>query len=121
MLLQRLQLLAGLEAHGLTGRNGNFRASARIAPDACLARLDVEDAEAAQFDTVALLEGLLHRFEDGLYRHLSFGFSNAGPIHDFVDDVQLDQDGLLAYRISQPHDRIEFIPMSSNCLRVTAD
>src|SRR5579883_31534 len=90
-LLQRLQLLAGLEAHGLSWGNRNLRAGARIAPDAGLARFDVEDAETPQFDAVALFESFLHRLEYGLHRHFGLRFRDAGPVDDLVDDVQLDQ------------------------------
>src|SRR5262249_54980880 len=62
-----------------------------------------------------------HRLEDRFDRHLGFRLGNAGPIHHFIDDIQLDQNRLLAHRISQPHDRIEFILMSSDTLRVTSE
>src|ERR1019366_2819533 len=119
-LLQRLQLLAGLETYGLAGRDRDFRAGARIASDPRFARFHVEDSEATQFDAVARFERFLHGFEDRLDCHFGFGLGDAGAIHDFVDDVQLDQNSLLVQarnalhsRISQPHDKIEFIPMSS--------
>ena len=60
-----------------------------------LAGLHVEYAKAAQFDSVALFERLLHGFEDSLDRHLGFGFGDAGPVYDLVNDVQLDQNILL--------------------------
>ena len=111
VLLQGLQLLAGFEAHGFAGRNGDFRAGARIAADAGLARLHVEDAEAAQFDAVAVLERFLHPLEDRLDRHLGLGLGDAGPVHHFVDDIQLDHDASAVFR--QPDDIIDFTPMSS--------
>ena len=46
-LLDRLQLLAGLEADGFAGRNVDLSAGARVATDARLARPHGEDAEAA--------------------------------------------------------------------------
>src|SRR5262249_11607152 len=82
-------------------------------------RLNIKDAEAPQFDTVTLLERLFHGFEDRFDRHFGFGLGDAGPVDDFVDDVQLDQNILqvqprsaIYARIGQPYDRIEFIPMS---------
>jgi hypothetical protein len=85
--LQCLQLLARLEAHCLSGRDGNLRSRARIPPDTGFTRFEIENAKATQFDAVTLLESLLHGFEDSLDRHLGFGLGNAGPIHYFVDNV----------------------------------
>src|SRR5450432_1502733 len=120
MLLQRLQLLARLEADRLAGRDGNLGAGTRVAADAGLTGLYVEDAEAAQFNAVALFQRFLHGFKDRFHCHFGLSFGDAGPVHDLVDDVQLDQNSLLAPArgvsgspISQPHDRIEFILMSS--------
>src|SRR5208283_6236259 len=63
--VERLQLLARLEANGLPGRNGHFGAGARVASDARLAGPDREDAESTEFDAVAqgerALHGLKHR------------------------------------------------------------
>src|ERR1700733_13824473 len=60
----RLQFLAGFEAHRFTGRDIHFLTGARIAPDAGLARLDVEHAKAPEFDTLAATEGILQRTKD---------------------------------------------------------
>ena len=72
-------------------RDRHFRAGARIAADAGFARFHGEDAEAAQFDAVALLQRALHLLEHGLHGHLGFGLGDAGLVDDFVDDVELDQ------------------------------
>ncbi len=90
-LLQGLQLLAGLKAHGLAGRNRDFGAGARVSANPGLTRLYVEYTEAAQLDSVALFEGLFHGFEDRLNGHFRFGLGNAGFIDNFVNDIQLDQ------------------------------
>src|SRR5205823_797028 len=42
-----------------------------------------------------LLERLLHGFKNRLYGHFGFGFGDAGSVYDLVNDVQLDQNGLL--------------------------
>src|SRR5262245_50115685 len=94
-LLERLQLLTGFESNGLSRRNGNFRTGARIAADAGLARLDVEDAKSPQFNAIALLESLLHGLKDGLDGHFGLGLGDAGTVHNFVDDIELDQGSLL--------------------------
>src|SRR5258707_11842993 len=90
-LLQRLQLLTGLEAHCFAWRYGDLRAGARIAANAGFARAHVEDPEAAQLDTLAAAQGALHAFENGLHRHLRLGFGDARFIDHFVDDIELDQ------------------------------
>src|SRR5690349_15522781 len=43
--LKRLQVLAGLEPHGFTGRDIHFGTGSRVAADSRLARLDREDAK----------------------------------------------------------------------------
>src|SRR5580692_9890382 len=118
-LLQRLQLLTRLESHGLSRGDGNLRAGSRIPPDARLSRLHVEYAETTQLNAVALLERALHTLKDGFHRHFGLGLRDAGPVHNFVNDIQLDQVSLLIGRYSeigfptgQPHDKIEFILMS---------
>ena len=51
--LQRVQFLAGLEAHRLAGGDADLGAGAGIAADAGFAGADAEDAKAAQFDALA--------------------------------------------------------------------
>ena len=58
---------AGFEAHGLARRNVDLFAGARIASDAGLARLDVEDAEAPQLDALAAAKRILQGLEDRLH------------------------------------------------------
>jgi hypothetical protein len=68
---ERLQFLAGLEAHSFARRDADFLAGAGIAADAGLARAYVEHAEAAQLDPFSLAESALHGPEngfDGLFR-----------------------------------------------------
>src|SRR5208283_5609706 len=89
-LLDRLQFLAGFEADRLAGRDVDFRAGARVASDAGLARPHGEDAEAAQLNAVTVRQSLLHAFENGFDRHFGLGFGDAGLVDDFVDQVQFD-------------------------------
>src|ERR1700733_14090102 len=88
--IDRLQFLARFKAHSLPRRNGNLSPGARIASNAGFARTHVEHTESAQFDAVALSERLLHAFEHGFHSQLRFGLGNAGSIHYFVNDVELD-------------------------------
>src|SRR6185295_10531285 len=122
-LLQRLQLLAGLEANRLAGGNRDLRAGARVPADARLAGTHVEDAEAAQFNTFTAAEGALHAFENGFDGHLRFGLSYASAINNFVDNVQFDQSRLLVPAMQckfvprKLHDRIRVIRLSSDLFR----
>ena len=84
---ERLQFLAGLEAHRLARRNGDFRAGARVPSDAGLARPHIEDPESAQFDALAAAQGALHALEDRFYRHLRFGLRDSGLVDHLIDDV----------------------------------
>jgi hypothetical protein len=91
---ERLQFLAGLEAHSFAGRDADFLARAGIAADAGLARAYVEHAEAAQLDPFSLAESALHGPEncfDGLFR---LGPGHPGLVHYCVYYVQLDHASL---------------------------
>jgi len=89
-LLQRLQFLAGLEPDCLARRDGDLGAGARVAADAGLARADIEDAEAAQFNALAVGQGPLHALENCFHGHLGLGLGDAGFVYDFVNNVELD-------------------------------
>src|SRR5262245_46886535 len=60
---QALQVFARLEADRAPGRDPYLLARARVAPDAALPGLHLEDPEAAQLDPLTLHQGVLHRFE----------------------------------------------------------
>src|SRR6185437_2054733 len=97
-LLDRLQLFAGFESHGLAGRNGHFGAGARIASNAGFARANVEDAKAAELDAVAFGQRTFHALEDGFDGHFGLGFGDARPVDDFINDVELDHVRLAAWK-----------------------
>ena len=61
-----MKLLARLEANGFPGRNCDFFAGARITTDAAFARFDYEYAEAAQLDSIAARQRILHRIKERL-------------------------------------------------------
>lgn len=90
-LLKSLQLLPGLKPHCLPRRNGDLGPGAGIPADTRFARPDVEDAEAAEFDALSTGERSLHTLKDGFHGHLRFRFGDAGAIHHFVDNIELDQ------------------------------
>jgi hypothetical protein len=93
-----LKLLAGFEADGFARGNVHFFAGAGIAADAGLARLDAEDAEAAEFDALAAAESLLQRFENGFDGLLGFGAADVRRGDDSIYDVQLDHTILPRFR-----------------------
>jgi len=89
-LVDGVQFFAGFEANGFAGRNIHFSAGAWVAANAGFAWTDVEDAETAKLDSVALRQCLFHRLEDDFHRALGLRLGDAGPAHDFVDDIELD-------------------------------
>ena len=85
-----LEFFTWFEADGFAGWDADFFASARVAADAGLARLDAEDAEAAKFDALATAESLLERLENGFDSLLGFGAADECFGHNRIDDVQLN-------------------------------
>ena len=89
--MQRVQLLAGLEADSLAGRNADFGAGARIAANAGFAGADAEDAKSAQFDALAGGQGLLQALEDRIHRSLCLGARETRALDYMMDDVLFNQ------------------------------
>src|SRR5215471_18783514 len=85
-LLKRLQLLARLEAHGLSRRDRDFGAGARVPSNTGLTGADIEYAEAAKLDSLTPAESSLHTLEHSLDGHLRFGLGDARLIDHFVND-----------------------------------
>src|SRR5271169_6285339 len=92
---ERLQLLAGFEAHRFAGRDADFLAGARIAADASLAGADVEHAKTAELNALAFAKGVLHGFEDGLDGLLRLGPAHTRLAHHRIHDIELDHTSLL--------------------------
>ena len=88
--LERLQVLAGLEADGLSGRNVDFGTGARISTDAGLARFYRKDAKASQLNAIVGLQSVLHAVEDGIDRLFGFGLADARALDDLIDKIQFD-------------------------------
>ncbi len=91
MLAEGLEVFAGFEANGFAGGDGDFSAGTRIATDAGFAGFDGEDAEAAQFDSVAAAKGVLHGFKYSVHGGLSLGPWKASAFNYPLDKVLLDQ------------------------------
>jgi len=96
--LETLEFFAGLEADGFPGRNVDFFPGARITADAGLARLDAEDAKAAELDALAAAEGLLEGFEDGFDGLLGLGAADVRRGDDGIHDIQLNHTSLRRIR-----------------------
>src|SRR5579863_7309774 len=94
---ERLQFLAGLEAHGFAGRDADFLAGARIAADAGLARAHVEYSEAPQLDTLALAERIFHCSKDGFDGLFSLGSAYACLGYNGIHNIQLNHTSLLLF------------------------
>jgi hypothetical protein len=86
-----VEIFAGLEADGFTGGDGNLGSGAGVAPYAGFARLDGEDAKAAELNAVAFDEALLHGFEDGVYGGFCLGAHQAGAFYDSLNKILFDQ------------------------------
>ena len=86
-----MEFFARLEADSTSGRNGNFRAGAWVASDSCFAGPHAEDAEAAQFDTVAGRQSIFHALEDGVHGRLCLDPRQAGTLRDFMHYILFDQ------------------------------
>jgi hypothetical protein len=93
-----LEFFAWFEADSFAGRDADFFAGAGVAADAGFAGLYAEDAEAAEFDTLAAAESLLERFENGFDGLFGFGAADESLGHNRIHDVQLNHTRLLLPR-----------------------
>jgi hypothetical protein len=94
---ERLQFLAGLEAHCLARRDADFLAGARIAADARFTRAHVEHTEAAQLDSFPFAERILHRSKNGFDGLFSLGPAYPGLVYNRIYDIQLNHSTLLLF------------------------
>jgi len=90
-----VEFFAWFEADSFAGGDGHFGAGPRIAADARFSRTHIEDAEATQFDAVASGKCLLETFKDGVDRSLGLVARQTSSFDHIVDNVLLDQRGLL--------------------------
>jgi hypothetical protein len=91
---ERLEFLAWFETNGFARRDIHLLTGARVAPDAGLARLHIEDAEASQFDAASAAKRILHGLENGLNRLFGLRAGNIRFLNDSVYDVELDHECL---------------------------
>src|SRR5260370_42008606 len=78
-LFDSLKLFAGLEADGFAGGNVDLFAGAGIAADACLARLQDKDAEAAEYTAQSAAKSLRTPIEDGFLGLPGVGAAGGRP------------------------------------------
>ena len=88
--LQRLQVLAWLEAYGFSWRDIYFRTCPRVPPDPGLSWLNGKYSEAAQLDPIIGLEGILHAIEDRIHRLFRFGLAHSRPLNDLIHKIEFD-------------------------------
>ncbi len=89
--MKGLQFFARFEAHRFSWWNRYFRSRPGVASDTCFPWAHVKDSEPSQLDPVSFAQGFLHRLEHRLHSHFCFRFCDARAVHDFIDDVQLNQ------------------------------
>ena len=92
---QRVQFLAGLEAHGFAGSDADLGSGAGVAADASLAGADAEDAKAAQFNALTSRKSLFEALENCIHGRLRFDAGQARTLNHMMDDVLLNQWGIL--------------------------
>jgi hypothetical protein len=85
--VEEVEFLAGFEADGFAGGNGDFGSGTRVAADAGLARAHVENAEAAQFYAITCSEGLLQAFKNCVDRCFRFIARQARTLDDVMDNI----------------------------------
>ena len=88
-----MKFFAGLETYSFAWSNDDFRTCSGVTADAGFARFDGEDAEAAQLDTVASDEGLLHALEDGVHRGFCLGSWQSGALNNPLYKILLNHLG----------------------------
>src|ERR1700730_17779795 len=80
LLRQIAQILSGLEANGVTGRDRYLHARLGITADSPFAALHLKNAEPSQLDAIAGSERRPHGLDDRLYGGGGLGPGNLGQI-----------------------------------------
>lgn len=85
--VEEVEFLAGFEADGFAGGDGDFSSGARVAAYAGFARAHIEDAKTAQFNAIAGGEGLLQAFKDCVDCCFRFVARQARTFDDVMDNI----------------------------------
>jgi hypothetical protein len=88
--LQGLQVFAGLEPDGFSGRNVHFGTGSWVSSDSGLSRLYGENAKPAQLNAIVGFKCVFHAIEDRIDCLLGLGFADACSLNDLVYKIQLD-------------------------------
>jgi hypothetical protein len=89
--VEHVQLFTGLETHSLTRRDAHLRTGPGIASNAGLARANIEDAKAAQFNALALGQSALQGFEHRVHSGFGLVALQPGPFNYLMNDVLFNQ------------------------------
>src|ERR1700722_11932061 len=85
--IEQVELFAWFEANRFSGGDGDFGSGTRVAADAGFAWADIEDAEAAQLDAIAIGKGLFQAFKYGIDRGFSLIARKTRTLDDVMDNV----------------------------------
>lgn len=85
--IEEVEFFARFEANGFTGGDGDFGSGTRVASDAGFAGTDIEDAEAAQLDAIALGKSLFQAFKYGIDRGFCLIARKTRTLDDVMDNV----------------------------------
>jgi hypothetical protein len=96
VLGQRVQFLAGLEAHCFAGCNAHFGARAGIAANAGLAGTNAKDTKPAQLNALACCESLFEALKHRIDRCFGLCAGQACALDHMVNNVLFNQSGYLA-------------------------
>jgi hypothetical protein len=90
-----MQFLARFKAHRFAGGDADFGTGSGISADASFAGADAENAKSAQFDALSGGESLFQALEDRIHRRLCLGAGQARALDYMMDNVLLNQRGIL--------------------------
>ena len=74
-------MLAGLEPHCLARRDADFLSCTRIASNPSLSGPDIKDPESPELDPLPSHHGVLHHFQNRIYRDLRLSLGQARALN----------------------------------------
>src|ERR1035438_1600651 len=93
---ERMELLAGLEAHRFAGRDADLGARAGVAANPGFAGAHTENAKPAQLDALTGRQSFFQPLEDRIHRSFSLGAGQPCALDHVMNDVLFNQSGYLA-------------------------
>jgi hypothetical protein len=116
--IEKVEFFTWLEADGFAGSDADFGACTGIAADPGFARANIENAEAAQLDALALGEGTLEALEYSIHGSLRLVALKAGTLDHMVNDVLFYQGFLRSGEQSASRLIVETFSRVVNAVRV---